>query len=149
MPTLLRLFLPANTPIKALAHAFPSLLPLWLPVRPEWQHAPAPGNCNKVVLLLLLTGLRGFGGESQAYNRLKSGHWAFLLAKGGHDTDQAPVDLHPLLGSARLVFLLFGHLGSPPSDLARAGRGSRIHGLNLPPSSRLARSRLLRASTPH
>lgn len=100
-------------------------------------------------LLLLLTGLRGFAGESQAYNRLKSGRWALLLAEGGHDTDQALVDLHPLLGPACLVFLLFGHLGSPPSDLARAGQGSRIHGLNLPPSSRPAPSRPLRASTPH
>lgn len=66
-----------------------------------------------------------------------------LLAKGGHDIDQAPVVLHLPLGSAcLLLFLLFGHL-CPLTWPARAGKP-----WTLAPSMWPTTSRVVRTSTP-
>lgn len=55
---------------------------------------------------------------------LRVGIGAFLLAKGGHNIDEATVVLHPPLGPASLLLLLllFGHLRKGRTDWALADR---------------------------
>ena len=57
--------------------------------------------------------------------------WAFLLPKGGHNIEKAPVVLHMPLGPAHL-FLLFGHLGSltsylPSTSKVPPGYGGKVN----------------------
>lgn len=56
---------------------------------------------------------------------------AFLLAKGGHNIDKAPVVLHTPLGLGHL-FLLFGHLGNltsylPSTSQVPPGYGGKVN----------------------